>query len=269
MVVVGNYVLKNVTVPRWERYSAVHGYDFLTVTERNTSVTGIATAAWDRIFIALALFRKGYDVVIHADGDSAVLQPKTPIVQYVQSSTGPFGRASPTSFLFVSQDRGRFGSYQPSKRDFGNHISLAPDHMLSGPNNFGVWVMRRSQTAFAALEHITKFSQRTGRAFQSFPAEQGVLNAWLGQNCSRNQEPLPTTGCAYAQAAYGTFQRFIGRSDHPIPNMNRTDWDGALRTVLRLYQDSGVFVLHTPSMGKRPEFLLQTFSLVEKLIPIV
>ena len=130
------------------------------MTERNSSVTGTATAAWDRIFIALALFRKGYDVVIHADGDSAVLQPKTPIVQYVQSSTGPFARAPAKSFLFVSQDRGRFGVYQPSKRDFANHISLAPDHMLSGPNNFGVWVMRRSETAFAALQHLTMFSQR-------------------------------------------------------------------------------------------------------------
>ena len=273
--VCNRYALSNITLPRWRRYTELHGFDFLVVGERNKTVTGIATPAWDRAFIARALFRMGYLDVMHVDGDSAVLAWEIPVGEYVRSRTGPFANASDDAFLYVSQDRSRFGAYVPTARDFAQHISLHPNGQTSGPNNFGVWLMRNSPQALAALEHLISFSQTPGRRFQKFPAEQGVLNAWLGQNCSltskheqrRSTHPRHSS-CVYAQSRYGSFQRFMGRGDTPIPLMPQANWTVALNTALREYRDTGTFVLHTPSMSAFPAFTLLAFRMVEELFPI-
>lgn len=279
------YALANVTMPRWRRYADLHGYDFLAVTSRSTDITGIVAPAWDRVFLAQQLFHKGYRHVMHVDGDTAVLAWETPVIDYIRSSSGPFADASRDAFLYVSQDRGRFGAYLPTKRDFANHISLHSGGQLSGPNNFGVWVMRQSLSTQIALEHLVRYSQTKDRHFQSFPAEQGVLNAWLTQNCScrwdeRNKSSLicrpwsrvflaPTRPCAYAQAKYGTFQRFLGRGDEPIHiKHRRSEWASALNKTLREYRQSGVFTVHTPSMSSAVDFLRLLFKMVDHLFPI-
>ena len=279
------YSLAEITMPRWQQYSALHGYDFLWVRSRNKNVTGEVTAAWDRVFVAQQLFSKGYREVMHVDGDTAVLAWETPVTEYIRSSAGPFANASSDSFLYVSQDRARFGAYQPSKKDFNHGISLHSGGQVSGPNNFAVWIMRRSVAALTALEQLVTMSTRQDWRFQRFPAEQGVINAWLGQNCSCKVDSAnasrmlcppwgrmflaPTRPCTYAQASYGTFQRFLGRGDEPIHTKKpRQEWATALKATLKRYRDAGVFVLHTPSMGEHRDFLFMTFRMVQELFPI-
>ena len=285
------YALAEITIPRWQRYAQLHRYDFLRISERNKTVTGmVATPAWDRAFLALQLFRKGYQHVMHVDGDTAILAWEKPVTAYIHDPTGPFAHASSDAFLYVSQDRSQFGRYQPSRSDFEQGISLHPNGQISGPNNFGLWLIRRSLAAFVALEHLVSVSQNKRRAFQKFPAEQGVMNAWLGQNCSCrvdkdvsvNKVPgivcpawsrllllAPARPCAYAQASYGTFQRFLGRGDSPLHlQRNRSDWAGALNATLREYRRAGVFVVHTPSMSSHSEFLAMVFRSVEAIFPI-
>ena len=274
MVVVGKYVIGNVTIPRWRRYSQAHGHDFLVVTDRNKSVTGVASTAWDRVFIAQALFRKGYTDVMHVDGDTAPLAAEVDIRQYIRNSSGPFADADPDSFLYISQDVGRFGAYRPSRQNFERRISMAIDRhgVLTGPNNFGIWLMRRGQMAAAALEHLVLLSQTPSKAFQRFPAEQGVLNAWLGQNCTQRTPSAGTAttwpACVYAQAKYGTFQRFIGRFDGPSASSNSSGWDAALRKTLHSYRDAGVFALHTPGISQVPSFAMLLFRLADELFPV-
>ena len=207
----------------------------------------------------------GFINVMHVDGDTAPLRWEVPITDYIRSSSGPFANASSDAFLYVSQDFSRFGAYQPTKRDFKARVACHSNGMLSGPNNFGVWLMRRSAAAFAALDHLVAMSTTQGRRYQVFPAEQGVLNAWLGQNCSCTVDPAdasrykcppwskvlltPTWPCAYAQAKYGTFQRFLGRLDEPVIKKEPRAWPTELTRILSAYRDQGVFILHTPSLG--------------------
>ena len=276
------YALAEITMPRWQQYSALHGYDFLWVRSRNKNAvnTGEVTAAWDRVFVAQQLFRKGYREVMHVDGDTAVLAWETPISEYIRSSAGPFANASSDSFLYVSQDR----AYQPNTKDLNQGISLDSGGLVSGPNNFAVWIMRRSVAALAALEQLVTFTRQDWR-FQILPAEQEVINAWLGQNCSCKVDSAnvsrmlcppsgrmflaPTRPCTYAQASYGTFQRFLGRGDEPIhTNKPQQEWAAALKATLKTYRDAGVFVLHTPSMGEHRDFLYMTFRMVQELFPI-
>ena len=269
-----NYTLSNATLPRWQRYAEIHGYDWLWVSARNLSITGIATAAWDRVFIAQQLFRRGYLDVMHVDGDSAVLAWETPIGAYVRNATGPFGAAPASSFLYVSQDVGRFGRYWPSERDFRRGISLHTDFQLTGPNNFGIWLMRNHPNAHEALAAVISHSQNPGRSFQKFPAEQGTLNAWLGENCTchsargTREAKRNGTTCHYAQAPYGTFQRFLGRLDNSVHHKPQDGWESNVSAVLRSYREAGVIVLHMPSMQLFQGFLRLTFSAVERLFPI-
>lgn len=268
-VCVNGYFLCDLTAPRWLRYSEWHGYDFLRVRTRNKTITGIATPAWDRIFLAQQLLtQKGYQQVMHVDGDSAVLAWETSLEAYFHNRTGPFAEAPGDTFMYLSQDRGRFGAYHPTKNDFARGIALSGT--VSGPNNFAMFVMRNRPITLEMLQHLIRQSQRVGRAFQKWPAEQGVLNAWLGQNCSVNRRRAGAPDCVYAQAAYGSFQRFISVGNLPaskahefvnltIPKLNST---------LRLFRDEGVFMLHTPAMSMFTSFLMQTFINLDALFPI-
>ena len=47
-----NYTICQSTVPRWRQYARSFGYDLLVLRERNPLITGIATPAWDRVFVA-------------------------------------------------------------------------------------------------------------------------------------------------------------------------------------------------------------------------
>ena len=272
------------TWPRWTKYASLHGYDTMMVQQRTKTITGIASIVWIRCFVAHELFTlKGYDQVFHVDGDTAVVHWEYSLQEYLGGSNGPFanlsqplpGHSSP--FLYLSRDEGRWGRYEPTKRDFASGISLNTGGLISGPNNFGVFLMKRAPAALAALEHLMGRSQTLGRHFQGWPAEQGVLNAWLGQNCTR---ALPRGAhyppsvrvhkeCYYAQAEYGTFQSFYRA---PVQfHKNATLWHAALlsldaglnSTLHRLYS-KGAFILHTPSMAKIKA--LDDSSLAERIL---
>ena len=54
-----NYTICQSTVPRWRQYARSFGYDLLVLRDRNPSITGIATHAWDRVFVAQQLLGRG------------------------------------------------------------------------------------------------------------------------------------------------------------------------------------------------------------------
>ena len=117
---------------------------------------------------------------MHVDGDTAVLDSRLGIHEFPRRA-GCGGSA----FLFLSQDVGKHGSLR------------AP----CGPNNFGVFILKKCAGARAMLEHVASQSQRPGRFWQAWPAEQGVVNSWLA-----------TQGAAsYCQAPYGRMQRHISK----------------------------------------------------------
>jgi hypothetical protein len=141
-----NYTICQSTVPRWRQYARSFGYDLLVLRERNPSITGIATHAWDRVFVAQQLLGRGYEWVMHVDGDTAILDASLGIHEFARH-TG----CSSSAFLYLSQDVGKHGSLR------------AP----CGPNNFGVFILRNGARARAMLEHVTAQSQRPGRFWQA------------------------------------------------------------------------------------------------------
>jgi hypothetical protein len=134
--------------------------------------------------------------------------------------------------------------------------------------------MRNHPNAHEALAAVISHSQNPGRSFQKFPAEQGTLNAWLGENCTchsvrgTREAKRNGTTCHYAQAPYGTFQRFLGRLDNSVHHKPQDGWESNVSAVLRSYREAGVIVLHMPSMQLFQGFLRLTFSAVERLFPI-
>ena len=58
-VCLGNNSAWDLTLPRWERFAQWHGYDWLVVRRRHASISGVATVAWERIFVALPLLFSG------------------------------------------------------------------------------------------------------------------------------------------------------------------------------------------------------------------
>ena len=97
-----NYSICQSTVPRWQRYAVSLRYDFLVLRARNPSITGIATQAWDRLFVARQLLLRRYQWVMHVDGDTAVLAWRLSVHEFVRRT----GRGENT-FLYLSQDAAR------------------------------------------------------------------------------------------------------------------------------------------------------------------
>ena len=166
----GNYTICLSTVPRWQQYARAFNYDLLVIRKRSAAITGIATHAWDRIFVAWQLMRLGYEWALHVDGDTGVLDWKLGIHEFVRRA----GRAD-SPFLYLSQDVGKHG-FLP-----------AP----CGPNNFGIFLIRNSDGAIAMLRHVLAQSQRTGKFWQSWPAEQGVINMWLSSQAAADFYQAP------------------------------------------------------------------------------
>ena len=79
-----NYTICQSTVPRWRQYARSFGYDLLVLRDRNPSITGIATHAWDRVFVAQQLLGRGYEWAMHVDGDTAVLDSRLSIVEFAR-----------------------------------------------------------------------------------------------------------------------------------------------------------------------------------------
>ena len=246
----GNYSICQSTVPRWRQYARVLRYDLLVLRDRDPAITGIATYAWDRVFVAWQLMERGYEWVMHVDGDTGVLDSRLSIHDFV----GRLG-CGQTPFLYVSQDVGKHG-FLP-----------AP----CGPNNFGVFIVRNCAGARAMLQHVIAQSQRPGRFWQAWPAEQGVVNTWLETQAAGS----------YCQARYGRMQKHISKYDHPIHLQKSTapmmagskaskaaGWAGLIEKTLDAYQQAGVWILHTPAMQTHQAFANAIYSHVERLYPI-
>ena len=144
-----NYTICQSTVPRWRQYARSFGYDLLVLRERNPSITGIATHAWDRVFVAQQLLGRGYEWVMHVDGDTAILDASLGIHEFARH-TG----CSSSAFLYLSQDVGKHGSLR------------AP----CGPNNFGVFILRNGARARATrLPRRERARRRRARSSRRAP----------------------------------------------------------------------------------------------------
>ena len=257
----GNYTICLSTVPRWHQYTRAFNYDMLVIRKRSAAITGIATHAWDRIFVAWQLMRLGYEWALHVDGDTGVLDWKQSIHDFVRSA-----RRADSPFLYLSQDVGKHG-FLP-----------AP----CGPNNFGIFLIRNSDGARAMLRHVLAQSQRPGKFWQAWPAEQGVVNMWLSSQAAAD----------FHQAPYGRMQRHLSKYDHPIhlrvPSKSAggksaggklagsgsrsagksAGANALIEETLTTYQKAGVWILHTPAMQPHKEFVRQVYEAVERLWPI-
>ena len=175
-----NYTICQNTVPRWRQYARSFGYDLLVLRERNPSITGIATHAWDRVFVAQQLLGRGYEWAMHVDGDTAILDSRLGIHEFARR-TG----CSSSAFLYLSQDVGKHGSLR------------AP----CGPNNFGVFILRNGAGARAMLEHVTAQSQRPGRFWQARAT---------ARNCTCTCTCTCTCGCHMCVCVKAASQRIRG-----------------------------------------------------------
>ena len=257
-VAYGNFSRSSLTLKRWVAYSQLHRLDMAVLQTPPAGKSSycaahrMSCAVWDKLHATEQLFRKGYELVLYADGDAVVIDWRRSPWDVL---AGAQKAARQLPCFVVSADRGHYGSF--------------------GDANLGVMLLRNCNTTRTALEWVVARE----KGHEKWPAEQHQLNKYLRTREGTtwaSRVPYCTLQCTVDNGFWsmrGAYAAFLKRrKDANSTAMSTTallydDWRYEVQLRVKRLVDQKVWAMHT--IGAKHIYFKQGSGLPPKIEEMV
>lgn len=240
-----NFSRASRTLGRWTAYSHLHHIDVAmvqtppTLRMRYCAAHWAPCAVWDKLHAIEQLFRKGYELVLYADGDAAVADWRRSPWDILLAAAQTLARPLPC--FLVSTDRGHFGAF--------------------GKVNLGVMLLRNCSSTRRALEWVVARE----KGHEEWPAEQEQLNKYLRTKEGATwvaRVPYCTLQCTVDNGFWTIRQQHAALLERRRKNQTGVavlydDWRSEVRSHVQRLIDDNVWIMHAVG-AKRVYFKPET-----------